>query len=124
MSNTKENSSQPNKSVTSSERGISNETTVEIKETAKKGPLSFLSGALTSLLLGWISFILSEKVVIYFSTHSLEYSSSIATSIASGFKTLVIGMTFLATFTFLFIGIGLTIVFIRSLFAAKGVQVD
>ena len=93
-------------------------------EPIKKGPLSFLSGALTSLLLGWVSLLLSEKVVIYFSTHSSQYSSSFAQSIASGFKTLVIGMSFLATFTFGFIGIGLTIVFVRSLFSAKKVEVD
>ena len=124
MSNNKGNSSQSNKSISSNSKIISKETSEGDKETVKKGPVSFLSGALTSLLLGWGSFLLSEKVLIYFSTHSLEYSSSIATSIASAFKTLVVGMTFLATFTFFFIGLGLVIVFIRSLFAAKGVEVD
>ncbi len=93
-------------------------------EPAQKGPLSFLSGALTSLLLGWISLLLSEKVVIYFSTHSSQSSSAFAQSITSAFKTLVIGMSFLATFTFGFIGIGLTIVFVRSLLPAKRVEVD
>ena len=124
MSNSKENSSQSKKSASSKSKSISNETFEQNKETVKKGPLSFLSGALTSLLLGWCSFLLSEKVVIYFSTHSLEYSSSIATSIASGFKTLVVGMCFLATFTFAFIGLGLMIVFIRSLFTAKSLEDD
>ena len=96
----------------------------ESKKDVEKGPVSFLLGALTSLLLGWISLLLSEKIVIYFSTHSIKYSSAFAISIASGFKTLVIGMSFLATFTFLFIGLGLTIVFVRSLFAARSVEVD
>ncbi len=91
---------------------------------SKKGPLSFLSGALTSLLLGWLSLLLSEKVVIYFSTHAKQYSSEFAQSIASGFKTLIIGISFLATFTFLFIGIGLTVVFLRSLLPAKKLEVD
>tara|TARA_B100000131_G_scaffold281509_1_gene288109 strand:+ start:195 stop:500 length:306 start_codon:yes stop_codon:yes gene_type:complete len=94
------------------------------KENVEKGPLSFLSGSLTSLLLGWVCFLLSEKLVIYFSTHSLDYSSAIANSIASGFKTLVIGISFLATFTFFFIGIGLLIVFVRSLLGVKEVEVD
>ena len=98
---------------------------VEIKDESsqpEKGPLSFLSGALTSLLFAWLSLLLSEKVVVYFSVHSINYSSPIAQSVASGFKTLVIGMCFLATFTFGFIGLGLSIVFIRSLFAAKNLK--
>ncbi len=81
-----------------------------------KGPLSFLSGALTSGLLAWLCFGLSRGVVSYFTLHSPDYSSAIAQSIASGLKTLVVGMCFLATFTFTFIGFGLTLVFIRSVF--------
>ncbi|WP_320664529.1 DUF3082 domain-containing protein [Prochlorococcus sp. MIT 1223] len=81
----------------------------------EKGPINFLSGAVTSLLFAWISLIISKKVVIYFALHQINYSSAIAQSIASGFKTLITGMCFLATFTFGFIGLGLTIVFIRSL---------
>ena len=87
--------------------------------TPRKGPLSFLSGAITSGLLAWLCLALSQKVVVYFSLHSPDYSSAMAQSIASGFKTLVIGMCFLATFSFAFIGFGLTLVFIRSLFAGK-----
>tara|TARA_Y100001968_G_C19327558_1_gene702551 strand:+ start:144 stop:512 length:369 start_codon:yes stop_codon:yes gene_type:complete len=85
----------------------------------KKGPLSFLSGAMTSILLAWICFEFSKKVVIYFTMHSPHYSSAFAQSIASGFKTLIIGISFLATFTFSFIGIGLIVVFFRSLIDAK-----
>ena len=88
-------------------------------QTPKKGPLSFLSGALTSSLFAWISYLVSRNVVVYFTIHTNNYNSPIAQSVASGFKTLVIGMCFLATFTFGFIGLGLTIVFIRSLFSAK-----
>ncbi len=94
------------------------------EESIKKGPLSFLAGALTSLLLGWVSLLLSERVLIYFTAHSPKYSSAIAQSIGDGFKTLVIGMSFLATFTFSFIGLGLLIVFFRSLFNVKGGEQD
>ena len=87
--------------------------------TPEKGPLSFLSGALTSILFAFISFWVSKNVVVYFAIHTKEYNSSIAQSIASGLKTLVIGTCFLSTFTFAFIGLGLTIVFFRSLFNAK-----
>ena len=91
---------------------------------SKKGPISFFSGALTSGLLAWLCLGLSQKMVIYFTVHSSVYSSPIAQSVASGFKTLVIGMCFLATFTFGFIGLGLTLVFIRSLFDSKSLEAD
>ena len=82
---------------------------------AKKGPLSFLSGSITSLSFSLLSLFVSKKIVLYFSIHTPNYSSPIAQSIASGFKTLIIGISFLATFTFAFIGLGLFLVFIRSL---------
>ena len=85
----------------------------------KKGPMSFLSGAITSGIFGWLCFRLSQKIVGYFILHSPSYNSAIAQSIASGLKTLVVGMSFLATFTFSFIAFGLSIVFIRSLFSGK-----
>ena len=85
----------------------------------QKGPMSFFSGAITSGLLGWLCFRLSQRIVGYFMLHSPNYNSAIAQSIASGLKTLVIGMSFLATFTFSFIGLGLSIVFIRSLFSGN-----
>ena len=94
----------------------------EVKE--EKGPLSFLSGALTSGLMAWICLVLSKKTIVYFTLHEPNYNSPIAQSIASGFKTLVVGMCFLATFTFTFIGIGLTLVFIRSLFSGNNGESD
>ena len=90
----------------------------------KKGPLSFLTGAITSILLSWLSLGLSRQVLIYFTLHSPDYTSPIAQSVASGFKTLVIGICFLATFTFGFIGLGLILVFFRSLFDGKSTYPD
>ncbi len=87
--------------------------------TPAKGPLNFLSGSITSIFLGWLCLGVSEKVVVYFSLHSPSYSSPIAQSIGSALKTLIIGMCFLATFTFSFIGLGLFLVFIRSLFERR-----
>ncbi len=84
-----------------------------------KGPINFFLGAMTSGLLGWLSLRLSQGMVAYFTLHSTNYSSAMAQSIASGFKTLVIGISFLATFTFCFIGLGLSLVFFRSLLAGK-----
>jgi len=89
-----------------------------------KGPLSFFSGSVTSLSFALLSLFISRKIVLYFSLHSPTYSSAIAQSIASGFKTLIIGMSFLATFTFGFIGLGLFLVFIRSLIEVNKVKKD
>ena len=91
---------------------------------AKKGPLSFLSGSITSLSFGLLSLFISKKIVLYFAIHTPNYSSPIAQSIASGFKTLIIGISFLATFTFGFIGLGLFLVFIRSLIEVSSVKSD
>ncbi len=90
----------------------------------KKGPLSFLSGSFTSLSFSLLSLFISKKIVLYFSIHTPNYSSPIAQSIASGFKTLIIGISFLATFTFGFIGLGLFLVFIRSLIEGNKEKTD
>tara|TARA_B100000700_G_scaffold317242_1_gene408296 strand:- start:129 stop:491 length:363 start_codon:yes stop_codon:yes gene_type:complete len=89
-----------------------------------KSPLSFLSGSITSLFFSFLSLFISKKIVVYFSIHSPNYSSQIAQSIASGFKTLIIGISFLATFTFGFIGLGLFLVFIRSLIEGNKDKTD
>ena len=62
--------------------------------------------------------------MVYFTLHSTHYKSSFAQSISSAMKTLAIGMCFLSTFTFAFIGLGLMIVFLRSLFSVKDVYGD
>ena len=90
----------------------------------EKGPLSFLSGSITSLSFSLLSLFISRKIVLYFAIHTPVYSSPIAQSIASGFKTLIIGVSFLATFTFGFIGLGLFLVFIRSLIEGNKVKKD
>ena len=110
--------------MTDSDKGFENqeELTNTYSSTAKspeKGPLSFFSGALTSGILSWLCFLISKKIVYYFVKHDIDYTSPIAQSVASGFKTLIIGISFLATFSFGFIGLGLTIVFVKSLFDVK-----
>nr|YP_002048901.1 hypothetical protein PCC_0242 [Paulinella chromatophora]ACB42691.1 hypothetical protein PCC_0242 [Paulinella chromatophora] len=82
---------------------------------AKGRSLNFLSGSLTSILLAWLSLKLSQEAIKYFFYHPSTSSSIIAINIAKALKTLAIGMTFLATFSFTFIGFGLFLVFIRSL---------
>ena len=115
MSSSDKSSSDPSNSDPSS----SDSETPEVPPKRKKGPLSFLSGSLTSLLMGWISLGLSKGMVTYFANRPPTFSSATAVSIASALKTLLIGMSFLATFSFSFVGIGLFLVFLRSLFTGK-----
>ena len=96
----------------------------QVKPIPKKGPMSFFSGAMTSGLLAWLCLGISQKIVRYFTLHEITYKSAIAQSAASGFKTLIIGTSFLATFTFTFIACGLIIVFVRSLIDGKKSDLD
>jgi len=85
----------------------------------RKGPLSFLTGALTSGLLAWLALGLSRRVLAHYASHPPHFSSAIAQNIATAMKTLIVGMCFLASFSFAFIGLGLVVVFVRSLVVAK-----
>ena len=105
--------------MSSSDTSSSETETPEVPTKRKKGPLSFLSGSLTSLLMGWLSLGLSKGMVTYFANLPPTFSSATAVIIASALKTLLIGMSFLATFSFSFVGIGLFLVFLRSLFIGK-----
>ena len=79
----------------------------------KKGPVNFIIGSLTSFLLCISFYSLSQRIAIYFYSHRPSNSSEIVQSISTSFNTLIIGLFFLATFSFAFIGLGLFIVFIR-----------
>jgi hypothetical protein len=85
----------------------------------RKGPISILSGALTSGLLAWLCLGLSQKVLGYYALHPPHYEARVAQSIATALKTMIVGMTFLATFSFAFVGLGLFLVFLRSLLPAR-----
>ena len=89
------------------------------KNIPEKGPLNFIVGSLTSFLLFIFFYFLSSKIAIYFSIHKPSNSSEIVQNISSSINTLIIGLSFLLTFSFAFIGIGLFIVFIRSFIVKK-----
>ena len=92
---------------------------IEIGNEREKGPLSFLSGSITSLILFIAFYKLSIAISIYFSTHKPANDSEIVQNISSSLNTLIIGLSFLATFSFGFIGLGLLIVFFRSFFIKR-----
>ena len=89
------------------------------KNIPEKGPLNFIVGSLTSFLLFIFFYFLSNKIAIYFSLHKPSNSSEIVQNISSSINTLIIGLSFLLTFSFAFIGIGLFFVFIRSFIVKK-----
>ena len=91
----------------------------EIVNSPEKGPLSFLMGSITSSILFIVFYKLSIAISIYFSTHKPANNSEIVQSISTSLNTLIIGLSFLATFSFGFIGLGLFIVFVRSFFFKK-----
>jgi hypothetical protein len=93
--------------------------TISGSDRPRKGPLSLLSGALTSGLLAWLCLGLSQKVLGYYALHPPHYEARVAQSIATALKTMIVGMTFLATFSFAFVGLGLLLVFLRSLLPAR-----
>ena len=87
--------------------------------TPEKSPFSFITGSLTSFLLCIFFYFISNNIAIYFSLHRPSNSSEIVQSISSSINTLIIGLSFLLTFSFAFIGLGLFIVFIRSFLVKK-----
>ena len=91
----------------------------EIVNENEKGPLNFLTGSITSIILFIASYKLSIAISIYFTTHKPTNNSEIVQNISSSLNTLIIGLSFLATFSFGFIGLGLLIVFIRSFLFKK-----
>ena len=93
--------------------------TKEIINNPEKGPLSFLTGSITSFILFIVFYKLSIAISIYFSTHKPTNNSEIVQNISSSLNTLIIGLSFLATFSFGFIGLGLFIVLVRSFFFKK-----
>ena len=91
----------------------------DVNNVPKKGPLSFLTGSITSFILFIVFYKLSIAISIYFSTHKPTNNSEIVQNISSSLNTLIIGLSFLATFSFGFIGLGLLIVFFRSFIFKK-----
>ena len=96
-----------------------NKVNIESQNIQEKGPLSFLTGSLTSFLLCIFSYLISNKIAIYFSLHKPSNSSEIVQSISSSINTLIIGLSFLLTLSCAIIGLGLFIVFIRSFLIKK-----
>jgi len=104
--------------MTNKKKSINKEN-IQTYNNPEKGPLSFITGSLTSFSLCIFFYLISNKIAIYFSMHKPSNSSEIVQSISSSINTLIIGLSFLLTFSFGFIGMGLFIVFIRSFLVKK-----
>ena len=84
--------------------------------TASKGPVSYLSGSLTSGGFCAVAVVITLKLVAYYSAHPPHYSQRFAQSIATALKTLIIGSGCVATFSFGLVSIGLMLLFLQSIF--------
>ena len=82
----------------------------------QKGPFNFFIGSVTSFSLFIVFYLISKNIAIYFATHRPSNNSEIVQNISTSLNTLIVGLSFLITFSFAFIGLGLFIVFIRSFF--------
>ena len=82
----------------------------------QKGPFNFFIGSVTSFGLFIVFYLISKNIAIYFATHRPSNNSEIVQNISTSLNTLIVGLSFLITFSFAFIGLGLFIVFIRSFF--------
>lgn len=86
---------------------------------ARHGPRRYLVGAATSALFAVVAWAVSRRLVAHFAAHPPRFSKPIAQSIAVALKTLLIGTSFLAFFSFCLIGVGLLLLFVRSLGSSK-----
>ena len=107
-----------NKKMKKEKKSVINDN-IQNRDITEKGPLNFITGSITSFLLCAFFYFVSNKIAIYFSLHKPSNSSEIVQSISSSINTLIIGLSFLLTFSFAFIGLGLFIVFIRSFLVKK-----
>ena len=96
-----------------------NESEFDKQNNIEKGPINYLAGSITSFLFFVLSYILSKKIALYVSFHRPSNSSDVVQNISNSLNTLIVGLAFLATFSFGFIGVGLFIVFIRSFLIKK-----
>ena len=88
----------------------------------RHGPLRYLAGALSSGLFAALSWSVAQRLVIHFTLHPPHYSKPIAQSIAVGLKTILVGTSFLAVFSFSLIAVGLFLLLVQALLPRQGRQ--
>ena len=81
-----------------------------------KGPMSYLSGSLTSGGFCAVAVVITLKLIAYYSAHPPNYSQRLAQSIATALKTLIIGSGCVAVFSFGLIAAGLLLLFFQAVF--------
>ncbi|KKZ13932.1 MAG: hypothetical protein TQ37_02810 [Candidatus Synechococcus spongiarum 15L] len=86
----------------------------------RHGPFRYLAGALSSGLFAVLSWGVARRLVVHFTLHPPHYSKPVAQSIAVALKTILIGTSFLAVFSFSLIGVGLSLLLVRTLLPRNG----
>ena len=89
-----------NESESSTDQGDSS-------DNEKITPARCFSGSAISGALGFVTYLLSKSIVMTYSTMPLNFNNAMAVRIASTVRTLVMGLTIMATFLFIMVTIGL-----------------
>ena len=82
-------------------------------------PLSYLGGGITSGLFCALAVFTTLRLLEYYANHPPHYSQPVAQSIATAFKTLLVGSASLACFSFGLTTLGLLLLCLRDLLPGR-----
>ena len=82
-------------------------------------PMRCFTGAGISGVSAWVCYLLTKSVILTYATKPITFNNPIAVNIASTVRTLIMGMTTLATFIFLMVTIGLLALGVKLLIEGK-----
>ena len=82
-------------------------------------PMRCFTGGAISGVLVWGSYLLTKSIVFTYATTPIKFNNPIAVNIASTVRTLIMGITTLATFIFLMVTIGLLALGVKLIIEGK-----
>ncbi|BAQ62313.1 hypothetical protein GM3708_2719 [Geminocystis sp. NIES-3708] len=98
-------------------------TTVNQEEQEKITPLRCFTGGSISGGLAIASYLLTKSVILTYSTMPIKFNNPMAIRIAATVRTLIMGITTMATFVFLMVTVGLVALGIKLMIEKmKGVK--
>lgn len=92
------------------------------EEKEKLTPFRCFTGASISGALAFVAYLLTKSVVLTYVNMPIKFNNQIAVSIASTVRTLIMGLTTMATFLFLMVTIGLFALGIKLFIEEKRVR--
>ena len=107
MSDTENQSTPVNSSTETTENNNIND------DQEKITPMRCFSGSAISGVLGFGSYLLTKSIIITYTTMPIKFDNPMAVRIATTVRTLMMGLTILATFLFAMVTVGLTALAIK-----------